>query len=143
MAEETVFSSLASRAELWTNSVLSWWDAPIFGHGAGSFEWAYGEHRASHTALFDQTILTTPSVGPGAAHNEVLQTLVEFGLVGTLLAAIFLWRVCRGREDIARERQWPHAMLWVAVPMALIGFPLQNPASALLIVIGLAAMCRA
>ena len=58
-------------------------DRPVFGHGPGSYRWLAEEYRrhmkfVNHLAEY--------------AHNDYLQTLAEYGWVGTLLLAVpLLW----------------------------------------------------
>ena len=59
-----------------------------------------------------------------AAHNEYAQGLAEFGIIGV---GLFAWFLLEHRLG---------AVFVVAV-VSLIGFPLQNPATALLFVAGL------
>lgn len=137
MFQESLVSSISSRLELWINSVFAWLDAPVFGHGLGSFDYAYAPHRIEHLRWFHHSILTHPNVSAGAAHNEALQVLVELGLTGLALACVFLFTVFRASRSSAR---------WAALAtgvVAMVSFPLQNPATAILaaVILGVCAKC--
>ena len=123
---------MLARVEIWHNSFLAWLDAPILGHGLGSFEQAYNAHRAGHMWLINDSILTLPWNAAGAAHNVFLQSLIEVGLIGTALiwATIFM----------AVQRTIT-AVFIIILTMCLLEFPEQNPATALLIVCALGLSC--
>lgn len=131
--------SAASRAELWINTVASWMSVPIFGHGIGGFDAAYGAVRSTHQKWFPSldTILTVPTVFAGATHNEYLQALQQFGLYGVVLIGGLGYAVMRCRGPWAAN-----ATLLLAAGCAIVGFPAQNPATAVLIVVGLALVAR-
>jgi hypothetical protein len=124
MTGETFLSSYLARIELWHNAVMAWLDRPFLGHGIGSFEQAFAPHRGDHAWFLDRTILDVPWYAAGAAHNAILQILIETGLIGLILCGVFLWTV--GRCGIS-------AVLIAALTMCLIEFPEQNPASAIFI----------
>lgn len=119
-------SSLEVRAEIWINSLYAWWEAPWFGHGFGSFSYAYQPFREAHLPYLDGRLLMAPSFYAGAAHNEVIQTLVEFGVVGTSIFAGVLWWALRGRKWASSAGM----TLVIFAVLELIEFPLHNPATA-------------
>ena len=129
-------SSVLARVELWINSIMAWMDAPIFGHGLGSFDWSYSQHRADHLAWMPTTILTTNTVSAGAAHNEYLHILVELGCVGLLLCALFVWLSVRRSASPA---VWAVGVL---AAISVIEFPLQNPATAVIAAVALGLTAR-
>lgn len=116
----TVETSIMERAELWWNTVQVWLESPLFGVGMGGFDWWYALHQEDHLWFRDETILRGPHVIAGAAHNEYLQALAEFGVVGGLLIFWFL-----------RELRW-NAPIVVVLAISAVSFPLQNPATAAL-----------
>lgn len=117
-----------ARYELWLNTLAMWWDAPFFGVGVGGFDAAYHLVRDFHTRFLGAyTILASPADYAGAAHNEFLQILAELGLVG--FALCLGWFACSIKLHRGRPETW--ALLALGV-MCLIGFPLQNPATAIL-----------
>ncbi len=133
MAYQTVADSLGSRVELWINSAYAWLDKPIFGHGSGGFDAAYAPHRADHTPwLGDGSLLSIPASAAGATHNEPLQILLTYGVVGFTLVAVLVCLLWRRNPKF----------LWLIIPLCLIGFPLQAPASAAVIALGLGLMSR-
>ena len=77
----------AGRPILWEASLLAWREAPLFGHGLGSFADALVPHITAQNA----SVL----VLQGAAHNLALQWMVQTGLVGTALAAVAMGLVMR------------------------------------------------
>ena len=135
---DALAASFWPRLEIWTNSILTWLDNPIFGSGLGTFETAYAPHRADHWTYFPEmgTVLQSLAVHAGAAHNEILQILVELGLIGAALIGWFLYCALKGTKSRAR---W---CVWIAIAICLIEFPLQNPASAILIAVALGLSAR-
>ena len=77
----------SGRASLWAVSVAAWAEAPVFGHGLGSFARAVAPHVTAETA----PVLAVQ----GAAHDAPLQWLVQTGLVGTALGALTLAALAR------------------------------------------------
>jgi tetratricopeptide (TPR) repeat protein len=72
-------------------------DAPVFGHGPGSYEWVYGQYKSNPIdRAFDY------------AHNEYLHTLAEYGWAGLALLAALACVVgacmCRAAVSSYRER---------------------------------------
>ena len=119
-----------ARLELWYGGLAAWLDKPIFGWGLGSFEWGFGYHRNDWGYLAGSTILTTPNVLAGAAHNVVVQTLVELGLIGLACASAVVFLVLRHAKDA-------NAMVALVIALAAmtIGFPEHNPFTAALIAV--------
>lgn len=104
----------------------------MFGHGLGAFEPAYAPHRADHRWLMDHTIMPVPWNAAGMAHNTILQALIETGAIGLGLAGVFLYFALKTRIPPA---------VWVAIPICLIGFPEQNPATAILLACAVGVAC--
>ena len=126
-------SSITARLELWWNSFMAFLDKPVFGHGLGAFEQAYGPHRADHQWFMDSSILSSPYVAAGMSHNLPLQTLIEIGLIGFGLAVWFLFAVCKKGISIP---------ILVALTICMIEFPEQNPATAMMIAVALGLSAR-
>ena len=120
--------SFVERAEMWINTAYMILANPIGGVGFGAFDFAYP--RVMHAGLIDGTFLGSPTDYVGAAHNDWLQGVAELGLVGAGLAGTLIWLVLRHGED--RDYRAP---LFFAAVLACVGFPLQNPMTALLIAV--------
>jgi len=112
--QERVMGSLPSAPDAAVNARLLMWrdtiemikEAPLFGHGGGSYQWVYPKYQ-SHPIqlLFD------------FAHNEALHVLAEHGIIGFLLlglalmaVVLFLVRAFRTAER-SRERYLSAALL--------------------------------
>jgi hypothetical protein len=133
--------SIYPRLALIVNTLLMWWDKPLTGQGAGSFNYLYSLYQERHLAWMDigTEIFAAKQVIAGAAHNEYVQLLATFGLIGMALAVTFAWLLLRG---LSGRKMTPHAWCGLAASgvwmlNALVEFPLQNPATALLAAIGL------
>lgn len=138
--------SIYPRLELIINTTYMWLDAPLFGHGAGSFLtlWRFYQERHFSWLGADYKTQTLVWAAPESPHNEYLQFLADFGLVGLIIVLYFGWRMLRG----LRANQ-PDSSAWigltaiaVAMVCAALEFPLQNPATLLLTTIGLAFAAR-
>lgn len=125
-----LFQSAIARAELWINAAGLWLESPVIGYGFGSFNYEYPRAQEFHHHLFPWlgTQFHTPFFYAGAAHNEPLQLLVELGVIGLALA------VPIAVVGFSGAGRWA---LTVAAGLACIGFPFQNPATALLCVVAL------
>ena len=78
------------RVNQWRDTLPMIKDRPFFGHGPGSYRWLAEEYRRH---------MKSPNRLAEYAHNDYLQTLAEYGWVGTLLLALpllwLLWRLLR------------------------------------------------
>ncbi len=133
--------SIYPRLALIINTLLMWWDKPLIGQGAGSFNFLYSLFQERHLAWVDigTEMFAIKQTIAGAAHNEYVQLLATFGLIGTALVGTFAWFLLRGLRG---RTMTPYAWCGLAATgvwmlNALVEFPLQNPATALLAVIGL------
>ena len=129
---KNVWSSVIARAEFWFNSGVMWLDKPVFGWGAGSFDWAYPLFQERHVAVWPSldTKLHPITYYAGAAHNEVLQILAQYGLVGLLIAGAGLFCLFSRKAD-------PRAIwtLFIGAALSMTGFPLHNPATGLVLAV--------
>ena len=113
--------SIAARLEFWGTSGRAWLSQPLLGVGAGAHGLAIGPFR--HDVRF---------VMWEHAHNDLLEWVVETGLVGALawivaLVALQPWRL--GSSMLARRLALGLGGLGL---LALFDFPLQIPALAML-----------
>ena len=101
--------------------------APVAGMGAGSFYSAYPAWRVKDQGFMDHT------------HNDYLEFVVNYGVVGTALLALFLFyclhRASQGLENRDREKLFGvsfAAMMAMAAMLihATVDFSLQIPANA-------------
>ena len=133
--------SIFPRLALIINSLLMWLSQPIFGLGAGGYNYSYSLFQERHLAWLNigTEIFASKETTAGAAHNEYVQLLATFGLLGVGLVAGFSYTLLRGlRERPMTVYAWCGlAASGVWMLNALVEFPLQNPATALLAVIGL------
>jgi len=71
--------SLGGRTIMWRDTLKMIRDKPLFGYGAGSWQWIYQQHK-------DRTITTRPDY----THNDYLNLASDYGLIGFLLiGAVF------------------------------------------------------
>ena len=117
-----VWPSIHQRAEIWINTIFMWLDHPFFGVGVNGFDYFYPLYGSDHLVLFPKWGYTQEiQKFVGAAHNEYWQLLAQLGIVGFGLAIYFL-----------KGLNWKGPAAWsvlIGGILALIGFPLQNPAT--------------
>lgn len=97
-------TSFTGRSDIWAGVISKWLESPWFGYGLGSPRIVVAE------AYADQWGNTHES-----AHNWLLESLISFGIVGTLLLVIFLallaWRLWTFKKESARPDNktfdWP------------------------------------
>jgi len=82
------------RLRLWSSALQLWHENPLWGIGADHFDYRYPQKREAA----DRT-----QGRPGRVHNDYLNTLVDYGAVGLLLALIPL-----GVAGWTVKRCWPH-----------------------------------
>ena len=142
---EKIRNSILARVELTFNTLVLWLDAPFFGNGSGSFNFAYPIHQEDHLKFLpDFSIFGDITMYPGAAHNEIAQILAEHGIVGLVLVELLaLVLVLHWRK---KERDYlDYAAIWtigLALWLSLVGFPLHNAATALISVTAMAVIAR-
>lgn len=131
--------SLLFRIEFAINTIFMWSDYPLFGVGLGGFNYTYPEYQERHTQWvspgIDGTALHNVTNFVGAAHNEFMQALATFGIFGAGILAAIIWLA-------PRENIYALVALASAVGLSLVGFPMQNPATAVPIILALALSSR-
>ena len=126
--------SIGYRLSFWANTGVMWATAPLFGHGLGSFNYLYPDY--AQATDFGIAAASNAHEYVGAAHNEFLQFMAEMGVVGVGLALVFLKGTVR-RPDSPLQSAALVSLL-IAAALAMVEFPLQNPATLALIALGLA-----
>lgn len=82
--------SAYGRLFIWKNTCTAISDAPLFGHGPGSFPMVYGKAQAEYFAKGDYTETEERVAGsPEYAFNEILQSGVEGGIILVFLGSAF------------------------------------------------------
>ena len=145
LGESHSFSaSFMPRIELTIDTVAVWLTQPWVGVGAGGYNPVLQYHKDAHASVLHLTANTPDDVFifmmAEQAHNDWLQFLANFGLVGLGLLGLGLYLA---RKQIAAWRLSVQRMAGLAVVLtlatnALIEFPLQMPATLTLFAIGLA-----
>ncbi len=124
---------------IWEPAVRMWRDNPWWGVGPGEFDSRFGQYRPVEVQL-----------RPGWVHNDYLHTLVDYGVVGTVLVAVAwvllyagiwkTWEFVRAvPDDFSRKKSNKFAFL-LGATLALSGllvhsvvdFNLHIPANAIL-----------
>jgi O-antigen ligase len=129
------------RLALWKPAVKIWRDNFWWGAGPAHFDYRFPQYRPEDVQM-----------RPVRAHNDYLNTLVDWGVVGAFLVAsawvmlywgVFkIWRTVRGgRDDFARKKSTKFALLvggavglFGILLHSLVDFNMQIPANAILAV---------
>jgi O-antigen ligase len=87
------------RLRLWSPAVAIWQDHRWFGVGPAHFDYRFRQYRPADAQL---------QARPERVHNDYLNTLVDWGLVGALLVAacwgVFYWQVFAGWKFVQRSQ---------------------------------------
>ncbi len=113
-------STFGVRTLIWESAGNAWRQAPLLGHGAGSFPLTFPACRAE---AYPFSQYAQPMVRH--AYNLPLQTLAETGLVGALLlAGVFAALLAAWREGSGGAARWTALALMI---QALGGDALTDP----------------
>jgi O-antigen ligase len=141
MLNERVLTSLNQRFELAYNTLLMWLDRPLFGAGIGGFNYYYPYYQEAHVGLIESRSMHTVWLFAGATHNEYVQSLAVFGLVGGASVAAFLYFALKQRASDPLAN-WSLISLAALAGLSAVNFPLQNPSTAAIGAIALAMALR-
>ncbi len=134
--ERSLSTVLAGRLYLWEVSAQHVVDAPVFGHGPGSFVTLWPSWEAEHWARGASAEQQRFAAVQDHAHLDYLEWLLELGLVGTvpriLLLLAALWA---GRQATDARGRALIAALAALAARALTDFPLARPAELCLFVV--------
>ena len=123
-------TSLNGRTPMWAATWRIIQDNPIFGTGAGTWQWVHPKYRESYTPF-----------QADYAHNDILQMTADYGVVGFALAAItlgcFFWQARRLTvESVTSEQRAFVVGAVVGISILLVhswfDFNLHIPANGLL-----------
>lgn len=132
-----------SRDEVSRDTFNMWLENPILGTGASSYKYTYPSYKSNDVTsnqLYDH------------AHNDYLQFLAEFGIIGFILLALsvlqsFYWAVQAmrlRRRPINQGLGFASAMGIIAITIhSTVDFNLQIPANAFMFIFILALGCIA
>lgn len=139
--------SVLNRAEIYTNSTALWLEKPLRGHGAGGFSYEYPRVQQQHATIFPDfknMALTEMFVETRTSHNEFLQILIEFGLVGFSLIAAILCLITKSYFHHLPDRMMDAAFIACSAVfiLAMLVFPMQNPSMAFFATVCLATLSR-
>ena len=88
----TGLSSLGIRSEMIKAGLLAFLDAPVLGHGLGSYRVVANELTGGVYHFWNNP------------HSYLILLLVEFGIVGILVALAFSYKlVCYGEKSVAKN----------------------------------------
>lgn len=95
----SLFSGIfGSRFEIWEAAIRMWWEFPLLGTGQGTF------YRYSAIPSFSKSHFLILNNGENA-HNYLLQTLTETGIIGSIIFLNMVTKPIRKNENI-KESQY-------------------------------------
>jgi len=123
-------TALAGRLYLWGVAAPHVLDAPVFGHGPGSFETLWPLWEAEYWAAREDSAEKERFAAPqDHAHLDYLEWLLELGLVGAAPRLLLLLAALRaGRQAPDARGRAALAALVALAARALVDFPLARPA---------------
>lgn len=142
-AGNSLKESILPRVMLYWNTFHMWLDRPLLGFGAGGFNAAYPLFQQSFFDFSPQlgySALSSKFKTAGAAHNEYLQLLAEFGLVGMGLVVAMVVKLAKSLKKSSINTPVSIAAavaVCIAIINSFIEFPLQIGSTALIVVISL------
>jgi len=96
--------AVQSRLQMWQIALSMAADRPLFGWGAGEYAYQYLERLGQVLPENKPFAMLKSVVYAREAHNDFLQFLSEFGVVGVLLLCCILWLLWNhGNENISRR----------------------------------------
>ncbi len=105
--------SVDFRPQTWADGMVMFANRPITGFGPGSYELVFPEYR--HRVFRNRMLTVHP-------HNEIVEMLGEYGLIGALLILGILIRFCTPMVRLIKNSDRPaHAFPAIAILAALAG----------------------
>ena len=124
LLEDTVFTNVGLRLELWKGAAMLIAERPLFGLGLDSLRGQMEQYVAQ--GRLDPAVLTMPHL-----HNEVLQALATGGIIGLLAWAgmfvaplLFFARLLKGGGPIAANARFVPALAGLLVVLSYLSFGL-------------------
>lgn len=112
---EPLLTNSASRMVLYETYISIWLEKPVFGHGLGSFNALNDANTTLDTAAYLVSI--------GAAHNVIIQWLLQQGVVGLLLMTLVIgWIIAPIITALSRESNQPRHFLRMSLLATLLVF---------------------
>ncbi len=133
--------SLGERGEIFLNTLAIARDTFPWGGGAGSFGALYPLYQERHLANLPEHYLILRRVLIGAAHNDFLQAVVDYG--APAIVALFAAAALAAAAFVAKRSAWRGpalASLAAGALASLVGFPFQNPATLVLAALAVAGL---
>lgn len=116
--------SAYGRLFIWKNTCTAICDAPLFGHGPGSFPKTYGKAQAEYFAKGNYTETEERVAGaPEYAFNEILQLGIEGGIILILLGGTFFFLNFKARYTNGNKACY--SALITALGFSIFSYPLQ------------------
>ncbi|MBN1902654.1 O-antigen ligase family protein [Candidatus Sumerlaeota bacterium] len=111
-------------------------EAPLFGHGFNSFQYAYPKAQGDYLATHEDTLLIPTDLRSDRAHNEYLQIAIELGFVGLIFALLTLFLFLKKGQSSLYEIRDPVKKRMICaiffsitayILHAFVDFPMQIP----------------
>ncbi|MCK5785318.1 MAG: O-antigen ligase family protein [Candidatus Sabulitectum sp.] len=116
--------TLQVRKIIWSGALRLFMDSPLVGHGPGSFQILFPEVRNPSYSLLGVSHNTLH------AHCEYLEILVDIGLLGLILWAIFVWGLLKRMKDMDLLHAGAFAGMAAMLAESLVSVHLRWPPTA-------------
>lgn len=121
-------NSADGRLLIWQCSINMLKDAPLLGHGIGSFEACYMDYQAKYFKTHGANRYTMLADNVKHPFNEYLCVLLNFGIIGLLILLMFVlflaW--CYGRKTDKEKRIAAYVLLSIGI-FSLFSYPFMYP----------------
>ncbi len=137
-------SSIVPRLSIYFDVILMWLQHPLQGNGVGSFSYLIPNFQERHYEYFHNLDYVVGQFNlVGAAHNDYLQFLNDFGLFGAIIVALSFDKIYQLLKFTDLNLNTRVGIFGIAIVLsnAVLEFPLLNPATTLLATISLGLIC--
>ena len=135
--------SANGRLLIWSVSWEMFKDAPLTGHGAGSFLAQYMEYQADYLMTHPDSPYALLAADVKVPFNEYIKLLVEFGLLGFIAVCVlvlYLWREYKRSQDPLKASAL-QSLIGIAV-FAFFSYPSEYFCVILILLFDIAIICR-
>lgn len=120
--------SADGRLLIWQCSINMVKDAPLLGHGIGSFEACYMDYQAEYFKTHETNRYSMLADNVKHPFNEYICVLLNFGIVGLMILLIFVFFLvwCYGKKTDKEKRIAAYVLFAIGI-FSLFSYPFMYP----------------